>query len=325
VDLHDALTVASSLNGKQVVVFENLATIFSKLGITASVRNTPYSEEEGTLPYREGGYTIPKGVTLLIPGTSDYKYVIGEPGDDLYKTASSATPSNEFYRKLKVADNTRIKVNYGANISVFSHIYTYQQSWGGMPINYGWIELGSNSRIELGDIANNTSGTDGKAGLYALGYVTNSEMTTDSYSQNWGRVVAYAGAELYETLQYTNWRGGTVGLSMILCGEGGFPIMQYYFQNIEAPLELHAGAEEWVVSSVNVGMDAAARGKFIGSSDAFFLLGTNAVLTKYYDKTNDRQRFIVNSSTSDRASVSFENLAVKISFYTLESKNLFIL
>ena len=320
-DLHDALTVASSLNGNQVVVFENLATIFSKLGITASVRNTPYSGKEGTLPSREGGYTIPKGVTLLIPGTSDYKYVIGEPEDDLYKTASGATPSNEFYRKLKVADNTRIKVNYGANISVFSHIYTYAQSWGGMPINYGWIELGSNSRIELGDIANNTSGTDGKAGLYALGYVTNSEMTTDSYSQNWGRVVAYAGAELYETLQYTNWRGGTVGATMILGSDGVFPIVQYYFQNIEAPLELHAGAEEWVVSSVDVGMDAAARGKFIGSSDAFFCLGTNAVLTKYYDKTNDRQRYIVNSSTSDRASVSFENLAVKISFYTLESKN----
>lgn len=316
-DLHEALSDAAALytsTGKrQFVVFENLATIFAKANITRRLVQ-PYSGNEGTLLSRDGGYTIQKGVTLLIPGSPDYKYVLGQPETDVYLQTESNAPKNTFYRKLTVADNTIIKVDYGASISVFSHLYTCYQSWGMMPINHGWIELGTNCEIQLGNPTSNTSASDGKAGLYALGYVTCKDMTNDKHDESYGKVIAYAGSEVYEPLQYTDWRGGTVGLDMVSKKQNKvFPLTQYYIQNIEAPLVFYSGAEEYVVASLDLGLyNPNLKGKYIGASDAYFCLGSGAIMTKYYDKEHDRQRYILKSASSARASVSFDQLTLPI-------------
>lgn len=318
-DLQDALNTASA---GQFVVFENLATIFSKFSITRPAGfEQPSNSKEGVLPYREGGYTIPKGVTLLIPGGTDYKYAIDaataetKNGGEGY-SGEGTPPLNYFtpngcYRKLKVAENTTIRVAYGANISVYATLYCLAQWWAGLPDSYGQIELGKNSQIILGDPNSNTSSTDGKAGLYALGYVTNAEETTAEFKSSYGKVVAYAGAQVHEVFQYTDWRGGTVAKTLV-DDKRVFPILQYYVQNVEAPIEYYKGATGTMVATAMVSdMCVKTNATFIGSignSDGLFLLGDNAKLIKFYNRHDDTQRYIVQGTATTPAKAEIGNV-----------------
>ena len=322
-DLQDALNTASV---GQFVVFENLATIFSKFSIKRPAGFEPPSDsKEGVLPYREGGYNIPKGITLLIPGGTDYKYAIDaataetKNGGEGY--SGEGTPPltyftpNGCYRKLKVAENTTIRVAYGANISVYATVYCLAQWWAGLPDSYGQIELGKNSQIILGDPNSNTSSTDGTAGLYALGYVTNAEETTAEFKSSYGKVVAYAGAQVHEIFQYTDWRGGTVAQTLVN-DKKVFPILQYYVQNVEAPIEYYKGATGTMVAIALVSdMCVKTNATFIGSienSDGLFLLGDNAKLIKFYNRRDDTQRYIVQGTATTPAKAEIGN--VKLNF-----------
>ena len=198
---------------------------------------------------------------------------------------------------------------------LFSYIYTFNQSWVGMPINHGWIVLGANSVIELGNSSSNTSGSDGKAGLYALGYISNSEMTNEIYDDSWGRVIANAGSEVYEVLQFTDWRGGKVGMKMAITQKDKkvFPITQYYFQNIETPLIMHYESEEYLVIKMDLSLyEPELKGKFVGAKNSFFPMTDGSQLIKYYDKTYDRQRYIVKSTSTKQAHVGFDKLELPI-------------
>ena len=150
-----------------------------------------------------------------------------------------------------VAPNTKIYVNYGAEIIVYAKICALNQTWAGIPFDHGQIELGMGSEIILGDPNNDTSGTDGKAKLNVLGYVTNSEEVVAGRYNEHGKVIAYKGAYTHEILQYTNWRGGTAAGDLAK-DKRVFAIPQYYIQNIEAPAIFYTGAEEEVTAMANV-------------------------------------------------------------------------
>ena len=306
-DLHEALVDAGNLyqstSKNQFVVFENLKTIFDRANITRRLVQ-PNSGKEGTVPYREGGYTIQKGVKLLIPGNSTYVY-----GAEFEITSSALTG---MYRKMIVAPNTKIYVDYGAEIIVYAKIYALAQTWAGIPFNHGQIELGMGSEIILGDPNNTEDKADAdQAKLNALGYVTNTEEVVEGKYNEHGKVTAYRGAYVHEILQYTNWRGGSAA-STIASDKKVFPIPQYYIQNIEAPAIFHTGAKEEVTAMANVSSTALNNSAtYIGTgSDGFFALGNKMKIIKYYDRKNDKQKYIFEGESASTSTVDFNNISL---------------
>ena len=294
VDLHEATMVANELYTQtgtpQFVVFDNMKTCLATRGFTyttASKREKPYEGTEGTLANREGGYTIPYGVTLFIPANDMYSYCLG----DLDKLHFAADATQKVYRKLKVATDTKIQVD--GNICIFA-ICSYTQGSNGTPNVYGQIELDSRAHINV-----NTGG-----GLYSYGYVTNpvnangTPITDETYEQ-FGHVTINTGARVYEMFQMSDWRGGSATSSLVGNANKVFPAAQYYVQSVEAPLTCHHGAEERLITCANITLvgDVIVPCDFIlpvsNSSSAFLKLGAATSVTKYYDYHEDRVHILL--------------------------------
>lgn len=170
---------------------------------------------DGTL---SGNYTIPTGVTLLVPF---------DDADTLYTTepeASKSIISQTAYRTLTLTDDASITVK-GA-ISVGGKLYTSSSTHVCKPTGaYGQIKMSDSSQITVED-----GGT-----LYAWGYITGS-----------GNVRITSGATVYECFQVTDWRGGSATIKFVNPStvKKVFPFSQYYVQNIEAPLTIEYGGAE---------------------------------------------------------------------------------
>ena len=101
-----------------------------------------------------------------------------------------------------------------------------------------------------------------------------------------------------------------------------FPAGQYFIQNIETKLILEYEAIEKLVTAVGLGStfgDFCANAGFVvpdnstySSGSGFFKIGQGTKLIKYYDRTEDRQKFIVSgiswSSNSYEMSISTTNI-----------------
>lgn len=128
-----------------------------------------------------GEYTIPSGITLLIPFDDANTLYTNEPG----YTTTSSTPSA--YRVLSMLSGSSITVD-GA-ISIGGKHYTSSTQYCCYPTGaYGQIIMDSGSTIVLNNGAN----------LYAWGYITGA-----------GIITAKSGANVYEYFQVTDWRGGS--------------------------------------------------------------------------------------------------------------------
>ena len=176
----------------------------------------------GTLP--AGTYTIPAGVIMLIPFDS---------GNTLYTTevqsdVSSANPTA--YRTLTMADGANLVINGAVSLSAKHHYSQANSNRNGSPIGtVSFIKMQGNSNITV-----NNGGT-----LYAYGYITGS-----------GSVVANSGANVYENFQFADFRGGTYSTYSGLQDNGVFPLSQYAVQNIEVPLTINAGANEYAYATI---------------------------------------------------------------------------
>ena len=209
----------------------------------------------GTLP--AGRYTIPAGVTLLVPFDDERTLYLDTPATTGAQTAPHA------YRTLTLAADAKLTINGTLSLSA-KHQYASTDGCSARPIGgYGHIAMAGGSSI--------TVGSSGK--LYAWGYITGS-----------GQVIAESGAQVYEIFQIMDFRGA-VGQSM---KNGVFPFSQYYVQNIEVPLTMHAGATEYVLTSAGVsGTASSALFPFIGGSGAMFNQ-TSGYLVKDYRESSDR-------------------------------------
>ena len=322
-DLQDALNTASA---GQFVVFENLATIFSKFSITRPTGfEQPSDSKEGVLPYREGGYTIPKGLSLLIPGDASYSYystqrLASKPNytDGTGKTDVTA----DLYRQLTVKANTEITVLGDLCVSALLLDGKDGGRRLGSPDSYGVLELQNGVHINVESGAN----------VFAYGYITNPITTviTDEKISTVGRVTANKGATIYEVFQVEDWRGGNAGSSMIGNSRKVFPINQYYIQNIEAPLSFAYGSKE----VVTVAADISTLGLMIANADfilphnssisedkvnGFVIIGENCTLTKYYDYQSDRLKFILSGSGLNSYS-TISNVHLPMSTFQFNSK-----
>lgn len=263
-DLNDAITAAQSGTDKTIVV----AT-------------------DGSL---SGSYTIPAGVTLLVPF---------DDANTLYKETPTATrkaAAAKAYRKLVLAADAALTVE-GA-ISVGGQYYSAGGSQiGGMVGNYGhlWLNTGAAITVKSG------------GALYAWGFVSGN-----------GAVAAESGAKVYEWFQIGDFRGGRATMCM---GNNVFPFSQYFIQNIESPLTIYSGAEEILYTDIYASdSQNGASVTFIGNSGMFKVLSGN--LTKQYDAAQDRMVYTVDGKAElNSLSINSGALRVDSSEYVLPITN----
>ena len=261
-------TITAKFASKSVALFETGGQRFADLNeAVAYARANKQSKitlaTDGSI---SGTYTIPTGITLLIP--------FDEAGT-LYTDAPEAirtTPASKAFRTLTMSEGTSITVN-GA-ISLGGRYYAAGGGEQGRPVgDYGYIKMADNSSI--------TVKNGGK--LYAWGFISGS-----------GSVLAESGATVYEFYQIADFRGGTASSGM---HHGVFPFSQYFVQNIEVPLTLNAGANEQVYSGVYAMRSTYTTAiNFIGDTGMFKV--ESGSFTKDYDEKTDRLVFTVNGEAA---------------------------
>ncbi len=244
-DLNEAATYASTAGVKTVVLMNN-----------------------ATLP--AGNYTIPSGVTLLIPFNDAHTVYTTVPE---YVSGTHTKPTA--YRTLNMASGAHITVN-----GILSLPAKHFSAVGGGTDSGSPDGACSFIRMQSGSSITVNSG----AALYAYGFIVGS-----------GNVFAKSGSSIYEYFQIMDFRGGSQTSDM---KNGVFPLSQYYIQNIEVPLTIESGAVESCYTTMHIsGMDLGAGVAVFSNSGAMFNLTSGAV-TKYYDVNTDRLVFELNGQMS---------------------------
>ena len=237
-----------------------------------------------------GTYTIPAGITLLIPF---------DAAGTLYTDAPAAirtAPESKAFRTLTMSEGTSITVN-GA-ISLGGRYYAAGGGEQGRPVgDYGYIKMADNSSITVKNGGN----------LYAWGFISGS-----------GSVLAESGATVYEFYQIADFRGGTASSNM---GNKVFPFSQYFVQNIEVPLTLNAGANEQVYTGVYAMRKTYTTAiNFIGDTGMFKV--ESGSFTKDYDEKTDRLVFTVNGKAAlNTLSLTLAGMDVNSARYVLPITN----
>ena len=268
-NLNDATAAAASSTSKAIVLMNS-----------------------GTLP--AGDYTIPSGVTLLIPFDS---------ANTMYTTQAVGLAENVtngvsdyvqpyVYKKLTMAEGANLTINGSVSLSAKHYYAQGSKTHGCAPSGpCGFIEMNSNSSITV-----NNGGA-----LYTYGFI---------YGD--GSITAKSGSVVYENFQIADFRGGTQSTDM---DNGVFPLSQYYVQNIEVPLTIESGATEYGYSTIYMSnADFGSAVGFIASKDAMFNL-TSGSVTKRYDGKTDR----LNIDLEGSMSVASINMTVGTS--SINSKN----
>ena len=272
-DLQLALNEASVLKtntGKdQVVVFAN-----------EFANSTEDAKKQGVLP--RGNYTIPKGITLLIPADNTYTPICGDPKDYYIPNGGDA----KLYRKLIVESGTTFSVFGNISLSVDAIYNAGADNYQVKPGGYGQIELQGDAKITL----------NAGAGLYAFGYVTGDKSSS---------ITALSGATVWELFQFSDYRGGSATAAMYQSREDDkvFPMSQYYIQNVEVALEFKYGSTEYLSSGAPMsGSVTALSSPFISSNNVegtgLFNIGENASIIKYYDPITDRLKVTIRGGNS---------------------------
>lgn len=285
-------TITARFASKTAALFETGGQPFDDLSDAVSYAQTNGQSKitlasDGSI---SGNYTIPTGITLLIP--------FDEAGT-LYTDAPAAirtAPASKPFRTLTMSDGASITVN-GA-ISLGGRYYAAGGSEQGRPVgDYGYIKMADNSSITVKNGGN----------LYAWGFISGS-----------GSVLAESGATVYEFYQIADFRGGSASSGM---GHGVFPFSQYFVQNIEVPLTLNAGANEQVYSGVYAMRTTYTTAiNFIGDTGMFKV--ESGSFTKDYDEKTDRLVFTVNGEAAlNTLSLKLASMSVDSASYVLPITN----
>lgn len=275
--------------------------------------------KDGVLP--KGNYSIPSGVTLLVPGDDDYKCVTSALTADDYLEATYSEAANKCYRKWTIEEGANIAVESGGNICIYAKMLIQGQTILSFPYQYGHVEIRDGAIIDLKSGAN----------LFAWGYITNPDGTqvNEHNTEQVGRVNAQSGSTVWESFQFYDFRGGSATINFVnisivssIIGKKGFdrqifPINQYYVQNIETPLILsHNSTEKLVTAIASGGTITATSTEFIASNKGFFKWNSNvstAKIVKYYDAASDRLKFIIKDTQNTNPSAYLSNISLTLS------------
>ena len=285
-------TITAKFASKSVALFETGGQRFADLNEAVAYAQTNGQSKitlatDGSI---SGTYTIPAGITLLIPF---------DAAGTLYTDAPAAirtTPASKAFRTLTMSEGTSITVN-GA-ISLGGRYFAVGGGQQGRPVgDYGYIKMADNSSIT---VKNGGS-------LYAWGFISGS-----------GSVLAESGATVYEFYQIADFRGGSASSNM---GNKVFPFSQYFVQNIEVPLTLNAGANEKVYSGVYAMSTTYTTSiNFIGNNGMFKVVSGS--FTKDYDEKTDRLILTVNGEAElNTLALKLAGMSVNSASYVLPITN----
>ena len=286
-------TITARFASKTAALFETGGQPFDDLdnAVSYAQANSQSKITLATDGSISGNYTIPAGITLLIPF---------DAAGTLYTDAPAAirtTPESKPFRTLTMSEGTSITVN-GA-ISLGGRYFAAGGGQQGRPVgDYGNIKMADNSSI--------TVKNGGK--LYAWGFISGS-----------GSILAESGATVYEFYQIADFRGGSASSNM---GNKVFPFSQYFIQNIEVPLTLNAGANEQVYSGVYaMSTTYTTTINFIGDTGSMFKVESGS-FTKDYDEKTDRLVFTVNGEAAlNTLSLKLAGMSVNSASYVLPITN----
>ena len=292
-NIENDCTITAKFALQTAAIFETGGQRFDELGDAVSYAQANSQPKialaaDGSI---SGDYTIPAGITLLIP--------FDEAGT-LYTDAPAAirtAPASKPFRTLTMSDGASITVN-GA-ISLGGRYFAAGGSQQGRPVgDYGYIKMADNSSITVKNGGN----------LYAWGFISGS-----------GSVLAESGATVYEFYQIADFRGGSASSSM---GNKVFPFSQYFVQNIEVPLTLNEGAKEIVYSGVYAMSSTYTTAiQFIGDNDGMFKIVSGS-FTKDYDEATDRLVLTVNGEAElNTLSLTLAGMSVNSAEYVLPITN----
>ena len=217
-NLTDAINAVSKVSNKTIVVYN-----------------------DGILP--AGNYTIPSGVTLLVPYNTDNTLCTTTPSTT---DATYAKPSA--YRTLTLAEGANLIVNGAVSISGTMHTGTPYPGAPRGPL--GFVKMADGSTITVNKGGN----------LYCWGFIIGS-----------GSVTVENGGTVYENFQVAGFKGGTNTSGMADNKNQVFPFTDYYIQSIEVPVTLKAGAVENGYMAVNISLVGiqGSQVPFIGPSGMF--------------------------------------------------------
>lgn len=291
-NIENDCTITARFASKTAALFETGGQRFDDLddAVSYAQANSQSKITLATDGSISGTYTIPAGITLLIP--------FDEAGT-LYTDAPAAirtAPASKPFRTLTMSDGASITVN-GA-ISLGGRYYAAGGSEQGRPVgDYGYIKMAENSSITVKNGGN----------LYAWGFISGS-----------GSILAESGATVYEFYQIADFRGGSASSNM---GNKVFPFSQYFVQNIEVPLTLNAGANEQVYSGVYAMSTTYTTAiNFIGDTGMFKV--ESGSFTKDYDEKADRLVFTVNGEAAlNTLSLKLAGMSVNSASYVLPITN----
>ena len=255
-----------------------------------------------------GYYTIPDGVTLLLPRDVDQQDPMGIPNidDDLHNPVPSAASGPEgAYKTLTLGAG--VKLDVFGDIECTSHLRCVNpntvgnagtaRGTGGSPGDgmYGLLVVDAGSSVVL------NSGAE----LRAWGFVTGG-----------GEIEVRRGAVVREPFQMYDWKGGSCTDAMCSSSNKAkykvYPVNSYFIQNIETRTTYRPGAKLLCFTAVYA-PSYTAKGSvesigIIGAEyengtkdDALFLMADNdpsadTYVCKYYDVDNDKQVYEVNNS-----------------------------
>ena len=285
-------TITAKFASKTVALFETGGQRFADLN-----KAVAYAQANGQSKITlatdgsiSGTYTIPTGITLLIPF---------DAAGTLYTDAPAAirtAPASKPFRTLTMSEGTSITVN-GA-ISLGGRYFAAGGGQQGRPVgDYGYIKMADNSSITVKKGGN----------LYAWGFISGS-----------GSVLAESGATVYEFYQIADFRGGSASSNM---HNKVFLFSQYFVQNIEVPLTLNAGANEKVFSGAYAMSTTYTTSiNFIGNDGMFKVVSGS--FTKDYDEKTDRLILSVNGEAElNTLSLKLAGMSVNSASYVLPITN----
>ena len=288
-------TITAKFASKTVALFETGGQRFADLNEAVAYAQQKHQTKitlatDGSI---SGTYTIPTGITLLIPF---------DAAGTLYTDAPAAirtAPASKPFRTLTMSEGTSITVN-GA-ISLGGRYFAAAGSQQGRPVgDYGYIKMADNSSITVKNGGN----------LYAWGFISGS-----------GSVLAESGATVYEFYQIADFRGGSASNTIVNSGKKVFPFSQYFVQNIEVPLTLNSGANEKVFSGVYAMSTTYTTSiNFIGNDGMFKVVSGS--FTKDYDEKTDRLILTVNGEAElNSLALKLAGLSVNSASYVLPITN----
>ena len=262
-----------TVNGARYYTWEEAFNGISNTTVTVT--------QSGTLP--AGNYTVPAGVTLLIPFDTAGTCYTTTPEDNNNIAWETPTP----YRTLTLASGAHLTINGAMSLSAKHHTGQALQNCGLTTGKYGHVDMSQNSTITV-----NSGGV-----LYTWGYITGS-----------GSVTVKSGATCYEYFVMQDFKDGN-SLSDLSGNKDKrvFMTNNYYVQNVVVPMTIEAGAylngySSCFFQTLKISKHAPISFIVPGSENGMFKL-SDGEIRKRYDYATDRM-YIELDGTAEMGNIS---------------------